>query len=93
MIEDGFRHAHELIQQDVVLRLQLVIPLLHRLKLLLHCDQLPIHHIHLLCGNDDFVWSLIRFSRRWRFSSDIVERIFVIRFEIWMLKFPSLSFD
>jgi hypothetical protein len=52
-------------------------------------DQLRVHQIDLGCWHG-FLADLGRFASGWRFSSDVVQRVLVIRFEFRVLELPSL---
>jgi hypothetical protein len=61
------------------------------MQLRLGRHQLLADHVHLLRGPQHIFgrW-LVGFSRRGCFPSDVVERIFVVLFEVRMFEFPRL---
>ena len=71
---------------------QFVISLLQRLKLLLGRDKLCIEEVHLLCGNNVFGHD-IGLPGSWRLSSDVVESILVVHFEVRVFELPRLSWS
>ena len=69
---------------------ELIVSALERMQLRLRRHQLATDHVHLLGGNQHVVggW-LVRFPGGGRLATNVVKRVFIIHFEIWMFEFPS----
>ena len=68
---------------------KLVVSFLKLLKLLLGSHELCINQVHLLCGYQ-FVRNRIWLARGRSFAPDVVECVFVVHFEVWVLELPRL---
>lgn len=92
MVDNGFLKTDYFLQQHRVVDAKLVVALLQGVQLSLCCHQLSADHVHLLRRQAHlFGVRRVGFARRGCFSSNVVERVFVVHLEVGVLEFPSLS--
>lgn len=68
---------------------QLIVPLLQLLELLLSRNQLGVNQVHLLCRYH-FIVDRIGLSGRRSLSPNVIQGVFVVHFEVGVLKLPRL---
>lgn len=90
MIDHGLLHPNELLHQDCVTNADLMIFVLQLLELLLGRHELGVHQIHLL-RRHRIIHHLRGFPGRGGFPTNIIQRVFVVRLELWMFEFPCLD--
>lgn len=91
VIDDRLLNANQLLQKHRMMHTKLIVSLLKLLKLLLSSHELCVNQIHLL-GRYQFVRNRIWLSRSWGFAPNVVERVFVVHFEVWVLELPRLLY-
>lgn len=90
VVDDCLLDTNQFLEEHRVVHAEFVVALLQRLQLLLRRDKLCVEKIHLLSGHH-IVHHGIGLARRRRFSSDVVQGILVVGFEVRVLEFPRLS--
>lgn len=89
VVDDRLLQPDELLHQHGMVHIHFVISLLEMRQLLLRRHQLGVHQIHLLGGQcllGDLGW----FPGRGGFAANIIQGIFVVRFEFRVFELPCL---
>ena len=90
MIDDGLLQTQDFLEEHRVMGAELAVPLMKLLELALSSDELRVDEVHLLCWHR-FFRELVRLLWDRRFSSYVVEGVFVVRFKIGVFEFPCLA--
>lgn len=89
VVEDGLLHPEHLLQDHLLVGSHFGVPLGELLKLLGLGHQLLVHQVDLLNWDVAFVQGR-SFPRSRGLSPNVVQRVFVVGFELGVLEFPCL---